>query len=145
LADVLNEVHLHLVWAVWDRRPLLTDEVRALVYQSILATAATCRCDVKAIGGIEDHVHVAVQFATTIAVADLVKQMKGSSSHLANEVIPSLNGTFKWQGSYGVFPVERASLALIIRYVERQEEHHRGMTTDLYLEQVFRSAPVSPA
>lgn len=79
MADVLNEVHLHLVWATWDRRPLLTDEVRAVVYRTILAVAATHHCQVKAIGGIEDHVHVPVQFATTISIADLVKNMKGSS------------------------------------------------------------------
>jgi REP element-mobilizing transposase RayT len=79
-------------------------------------------------------VHVVVQFATTASIAKLVKDMKGASSHLVNHRVPGQEAAFKWQGAYGVFPAEPESLLRVVRYVERQEEHHRNRTTDLRLE-----------
>jgi REP element-mobilizing transposase RayT len=56
------------------------------------------------IGGTEDHVHVLARLHPMVAVAELAKGMKGSSSHLiTHEVDPDAG--FKWQGSYGAFSV----------------------------------------
>jgi REP element-mobilizing transposase RayT len=89
-----------------------------------------------AIGGVEDHVHVVVRFATTISIADLVKQLKGSSSRAVNRDCPEASGRFRWQGTYGVFAVERAGLDRVVRYVQRQCEHHRAGDVDALLETV---------
>ena len=82
------------------------------------------RSDVLAIGGIEDHVHVLVRPATSIAPADLVKRMKGASSHMVNHDI-GCQTYFKWQGGYGAFSVSKRHVPMIRSYVTRQEEHHR--------------------
>ena len=42
-----------------------------------------------AVGGVENHVHLLVKLHSTISVADLVKELKGSSSHLiTHEIAP---------------------------------------------------------
>ena len=140
MAGVMNEVCLHLVWATWDRQPLLTRPVRAMVYRQIVAKAKEHGCPVLAIGGIEDHVHVVVRFATTITISDLVQHVKGSSSRLVDRAAVAHGHApfFKWQGGYGVFPVEPESLTRVIRYVENQESHHRERTTDERLERAPR-------
>jgi len=139
----MNWVYLHLVWATYDRQPLLTPEIRALVYRQITVKGEENRCPVQAIGGIEDHVHVVVRFATTVTIAKLVKDMKGSSSHLVNHEAQASGREpfFKWQGTYGVFPVGPDGLPRVVRYVERQEEHHRAGSTEPRLEQTFRPGP----
>ena len=120
------EVYLHLVWATWDRLPLLTPAVRERVYLCIRHEAARLKAEIIAIGGIEDHVHVLLRLPATISIADLVKQLKGSSSHLANhEVLPR---GFKWQGGYGCGSVSRRLVPTVRNYVLRQEEHHREGT-----------------
>jgi putative transposase len=97
------EAFLHLVWSTWDRAPLLSLDVRERVYLCMRHEAARLKVEVVEIGGIEDHVHVLVRFPATIPIAELVKQLKGSSSHLANrEMLP---GGFKWQGGYGAISV----------------------------------------
>ncbi len=141
MADVMNAVCLHLVWATYDRQPLLVPEIRALVYREIIAKGKENLCPVVAIGGTDDHVHVVVQFATTVSISKLVKDMKGASSHLANHRETGVPGTFKWQGTYGVFPIEPDSLPRVIHYVERQEEHHRDDSVDPRLEQTSRPTP----
>ena len=121
------EVYLHLVWATWDRAPLLTRDVRERVYLCIREEAARLKAEIVAIGGIEDHVHVLLRLPATISIADLVKQLKGSSSHLANhEVLPR---GFKWQGGYGASAVSPRHVRRVRNYVLDQERHHRNGDT----------------
>lgn len=119
-------MHAHLVWATWDRLPLLTKERQAILYRCIKEECAAMGAEVLAIGGIEDHIHVLVSLPQTTALSALVKQIKGSSSHLANKIAPS--EFFKWQGAYAAYAVEKANLRRIQNYIERQEEHHRNGT-----------------
>jgi putative transposase len=120
------EVYLHIVWATWDRAPLLTPAVRSRVYLCIREEAARLKSEVVAIGGVEDHVHVLLKLPATVTIATLVKQLKGSSSHLTNhEVLPR---GFKWQGGYGASSVSRRAVPMVRDYIHRQEEHHRDGT-----------------
>ncbi|MGH7463099.1 MAG: IS200/IS605 family transposase, partial [Longimicrobiales bacterium] len=95
-----TQLYLHGVWATWDRLPLITQAVEARLYAAVAAKCHELKCEMIAIGGDMDHVHVLVRFPTTLAVATLLKEVKGSSSHLmTHEVTP--NEFFKWQGAYG--------------------------------------------
>ncbi len=82
-----------------------------------------------AIGGVEGHVHVLVRIPTTVSVAGLVKQIKGSSSHLVTHRLGGRE-TFKWQGGYGAFTVSKENVPAVRRYVLRQKEHHRAGEMD---------------
>jgi REP element-mobilizing transposase RayT len=143
VADDFCDVFLHMVWATWDRQPLLTPEVCAVAYTQILNAARDVRCPAVVIGGIEDHVHLVVRFPTTIAIGDLAKQIKGTSSRAVNRDCPEAAGRFRWQGTYGVFAVERASLDRVIQYVQRQREHHRTGETDERFETMRVRQPPS--
>ena len=72
---------------------------------------------------MDDHVHVLVRLPTSIYVGELVKQMKGATSHLINHMGPERH-RLRWQGGYGVFSVSRRHVPLITRYILRQPEHH---------------------
>jgi REP element-mobilizing transposase RayT len=122
-----TEVYLHIVWSTWDRAPLLSADVRPRVYLCIREEAARLKSEIISIGGIEDHVHVLLKLPATVSIADLVKQLKGSSSHLVNhEVLPR---SFKWQGGYNARSVSRRVVPIVRNYILNQEEHHRGGTT----------------
>lgn len=77
-----------------------------------------------AIGGIENHVHLLTAFPTTITVSHLIKQVKGSSSHLVtHEIQPGK--FFKWQGSYGAFTVSHDGIDKVANYIRNQPIHHQ--------------------
>jgi putative transposase len=118
-------LYVHLVWATWDRMPLLNRTIERDVYRNVENEAVKMGCTVIAINGMPDHVHLLVKLPTTMTVADLVKQVKGVSSHFANETL-LLGSGFKWQGSYGAFTVSRWDLDKITGYVKRQKEHHEA-------------------
>jgi putative transposase len=90
-------------------------------------TAGICRKQkifVHAIGGVEDHIHLLLQFPATVAVADAVKKIKANSSGWMWDQI----GKFAWQEGYGAFSVSKSNIAAAVRYVQNQEKHHRRMT-----------------
>lgn len=100
MREPYTQLYLHLVWATWDRLPLITPNVEPRLYGPIIRKCRELKCVPIRIGGIENHTHLLVRLHTTIAVATLVKEVKGSSSHLmTHEIAP--NDFFKWQGAYG--------------------------------------------
>jgi putative transposase len=121
-----TELYCHLVWATWDREPLILAEHEPRLYAAIRTKLDELRCRDIAVGGVADHVHVVCRFPPTLAVADLVQQVKGGSSHCMTHAVGVTN--FRWQGGYGAFTFARRSLARTMDYVARQKEHHAANT-----------------
>ncbi|MBI1817740.1 MAG: IS200/IS605 family transposase [Deltaproteobacteria bacterium] len=122
-----TQLWVHCVWATWDRTPLLVSDGERAVYVAIPAKCDDLGCEPLAIGGIADHVHLVVRIPATLAVARLMKEVKGASSHLVTHQISS-GDFFKWHGSYGALTVGKDSVNAVKAYIERQEEHHNAVT-----------------
>jgi putative transposase len=58
-------------------------------------------------------------------VADLLKGIKGASSHLVTHMVQP-GEFFKWQGAYGAFTVSKQDVPQVMAYVQRQKQHHAG-------------------
>jgi REP element-mobilizing transposase RayT len=126
MREPFTKLFVHLVWATWDRLPILTPDLFAVVERAILHECMEMEVEVIAFGGVADHVHLLVRIPAKVSVAQLVKQVKGASSHLVNN---RLKTPFKWQGGYGAFSVSHSVLARVREYVLNQENHHRYGTT----------------
>ena len=118
-----TQLYLHCVWATWDRLPLITPAIEARLYPCIAAKCHELKCEMIAIGGMPDHVHLLVRLPTTLAVATLLKEVKGASSHLVTHEI-TLNDFFKWQGAYGAFTVSKDGVKTVADYINNQQAHH---------------------
>lgn len=68
-------VFLHLVWATWDRRPLLHGDIERQVHRAISAKCEELEVKLVALGGVEDHLHLLVRLPSTLTIADLVKHL----------------------------------------------------------------------
>lgn len=117
-------LHYHLVWATYQRLPMLTEQVEKQVYGTIFGKAKELELIVHAIGNVEDHIHVACSIPPKVAVADCLKHFKGASSRYVN-VQPNATGSFKWQEGYGAISFGDRAMADIVAYVKNQKEHHR--------------------
>jgi REP element-mobilizing transposase RayT len=102
---------------------LITPDIRRKLYRCIEGEARDKGCAVLALNGTDEHVHLVVSLPTTVTVAELVQQVKGVSSHMVNAGMAH-RAQFKWQGYYGAFTVSRWDVEPIVRYVQRQQEHH---------------------
>ena len=128
-----TELYVHIIWATWDRLPLLIEEIEVRVYASIAVKCRELDCEPLAIGGIVDHVHLLAKINPVVSVADLVKEVKGSSSHLVtHEIRPG--EFFKWQGAYRAFTVRKKKVEYLREYIRNQKSHHTVEKLNLELE-----------
>jgi putative transposase len=114
---------IHLVWATWDRLPLLMPDVERAVHRCIADEVQELKGTVLALNGMPDHVHLVMRLPATISIADLVKQIKGGSSRFINETLRP-ETLFRWQGSYGAFTVGLSEIDRVVEYVKHQKQHH---------------------
>ncbi len=122
-----TQLYLHAVWATWDRLPLITPDIELRLYGAINEKCRELKAYPLALGGIDDHLHLLVRLPTTLSVAELLKGVKGSSSHLITQEI-SPNKFFKWQGSYGAFTLAKQDVDRVIDYIRNQKTHHAAKT-----------------
>jgi len=93
-------LYYHLVWATQNREPLIKPEIEKRLYAYIVHKASELECFVYAINGWYDHLHLIIAIPPKYAVADVVKRLKGASSHDLNHGV-GLDYEFVWQRGYG--------------------------------------------
>lgn len=118
-----TQLYLHCVWATWDRLPLITREIEARLYPAITSKCRELSCEIIAIGGDADHIHLLLRMPATLAVAMLLKEVKGVSSHLMTHEVAA-NDFFKWQGGYGAFTLSKDGVKTVMDYINNQKAHH---------------------
>jgi len=96
-----------------------------LVHRQLRQIAQHERIFVHAIGGTDDHIHMALSIPPTLAIATAMKQIKGASSHAINLEV---GGTFGWQEDYGISTFSKRHLPLVVAYIENQRRHHADRT-----------------
>ena len=123
----LSCVLIHIVFSTKDRAPLLDSSVRPALDGYLATVARNSGCQCFRVGGVADHVHLAIRLSRTITIAQLVEELKTSSSKWLKTQSPALRG-FAWQGGYDAFSIGPTSVEGLKRYIDRQEEHHRTRT-----------------
>ncbi|MEO8870791.1 MAG: IS200/IS605 family transposase [Granulicella sp.] len=118
-------VLVHVIFSTKNRIPVLDKSVRPTLYAYLATVARSAKCDCYRVGGVADHVHLAIRLSRTTNVAELVEQLKSSSSKWLKTQSPELS-KFAWQRGYGAFSVGPADLKALIRYIDTQETHHRN-------------------
>ena len=127
-----SEIHLHIVWHTKQSDPLLTPEVEAFVHRCLRQRLVdTPGVFVHEIGGTETHVHVCLTILPTIAISELVGELKGASSHEVNQRLGRGCKLLQWQAGYGVVSFGTKDLEWVKAYVRNQRQHHaRGTAHD---------------
>ena len=126
--------YYHLVWATRNRRPLIDVKLEPALCSYREKKAGEFSMIVYAVNGIEDHIHLVAAIPPRFAVAEVVKALKGGSSHYLNHYGHSAD--FEWQRGYGVFTLGERQLPDAVAYVLAQKEHHRLGKTKAWLERV---------
>jgi putative transposase len=90
------------------------------------------------IGGVEDHVHLLIGLRAAHCLADVLREIKASSSKWVHEELKK--PLFSWQEGYGAFTVSASQIGAVKNYIANQEKHHRKKTfQEEYLEFLIQS------
>jgi putative transposase len=127
----------HITWGTKNRLALIEPTWEADLYGYLWGKATALECIPHAIGGMPDHIHVAISIPPKQSVATVIGQLKGASSHHINENYT--NGSFAWQAEYGVVSFSEKALPTIVDYVRNQKKHHSDNTIEETLENLTPS------
>jgi putative transposase len=121
----LSHVLIHIVFATRGRVPVLKPPTLNDLHAYLATVVRNAGCECHCVGGVADHVHLAIRLSRTLTVAKLVEDLKTSSSKWLKTQWLS---DFAWQAGYGVFSVGPHDLPALRKYIQTQEEHHRKCT-----------------
>ena len=80
MAQSLAFVLVHVVWSTKGRRPVLGDGVRPGLHAYLATIVRGAKGDCFRVGGVEDHVHLAIRMHPTRSLARIVSEVKTASS-----------------------------------------------------------------
>lgn len=122
-----NKIWIHAVWSTKDWKPFIAanaeDEIHGLIRKQLMELG----CFVRIINGMPDHVHCLFQLNPQKSVAEVIKQVKGSTSHSINQK-EITSGKFAWQTGYGAFSVSESVVPKAHEYIANQKQHHTKKT-----------------
>lgn len=129
-----TQILYQIVFSTKNRERTLSEGKREELFKYISRVLANKKCHLYQINGVEDHIHILTHLHPSVALADLVKDIKLSTSKFIKE--KSLFTNFRgWQGGYGAFTYSVDSKSILINYIINQAEHHRKKTfREEYLE-----------
>jgi putative transposase len=113
---------VHFVFSTKDRRPLISNELQAVLWPYLGGIARQNRMKPIIIGGVENHVHMLLAMPTDISPAEAMRVIKGGSSKWCREKHSKI---FGWQQGFGAFSVSHSIVAKTVRYIREQRAHHR--------------------
>ena len=123
----LSLVILHVIFSTKDRQAVLDPGTRPKLHAYLATVARNAGCECYRAGGMADHVHLALRLSRTVTIANLVEELKTSSSKWLKTQTSDL-ASFSWQRGYGCFSVGPTDVAALCSYIDNQENHHRTRT-----------------
>jgi putative transposase len=117
----------HLVFRTKDSLPAIKQDNVSQLYAYISGIIRNKNSHLYRINGIENHVHILTDVHPSVALADLVKEIKVSTSIWMknNGLFPAFNG---WSEGYGSFTCSYMDIGGLIEYIKNQQEHHAKKT-----------------
>ena len=128
---------IHAVWATKERTPLIEASVESTIHEYIAEQFAELGCPAKIINGMPDHIHCLFRLNPQKSVADVIKQIKGSSSHFVNQH-DLIADKFAWQTGYSAFSVSESAVGFVYQYIQNQKTHHQKKSFHQEYEEFIR-------
>ena len=139
MAGTYSQIYLQVVFAVKGRENLIFPKWRDELYKYIAGIIKTKEQKPIIVNGMRDHIHLFIGLRPSMAISDLVRDIKNNSSNFINEK-RWVKGRFSWQEGYGVFSYSHSQIETVYNYILNQEEHHRKKTfREEYIDFLERS------
>ena len=134
MANTYTQIYIQIVFAVQGRYNLIRKEYKEELHKYITGIIRNKKQKLIAINSMPDHAHIFIGMKPSIALSDLVRDIKNNSSTFINEK-NWVKGKFNWQEGFGAFSYGHSQMDAVVKYIQNQEEHHAKKTfKEEYLE-----------
>jgi len=119
-----TQIIYQIVFGTKNHEMIMIESGQERLYRIIWGILKNKKCHLYRIGGVEDHLHIVTHVHPSLAIANLVKDIKLATSALikSENIFPDFKG---WQIGYGAFTYSIEAKNNLIEYVKNQKEHHK--------------------
>ncbi len=122
-----TDLNYHIVYATKDRKPILSEDIFPRLVKYTGGILRELGGQLLEAGGVEDHLHIMAILPATLAVANVIRDVKSGTSGWVHQTFEQLHD-FHWQDGYAAFSVSHSAIPKVLKYIRSQREHHRKMT-----------------
>ena len=138
MANTYTQIYIQVVFAVQGRYNMIRKEHKEELNKFITGIIRNKKQKLIAINNMPDHAHIFIGMKPSIALSDLVRDIKNNSSAFINEK-KWVRRKFNWQEGFGAFSYGHSQMDAVVKYIQNQEEHHARKTfKEEYLELLKR-------
>jgi REP element-mobilizing transposase RayT len=123
MPNTFTQLYIQIVFTVKGRENLIGNKWEDELHKYICGIVNGNKQKVYAINGMPDHIHILLSIKPDIALSDLMRDIKASSSKWINEK-KLVVGKFQWQEGFGAFSYSQSQIDNVINYIKNQKEHH---------------------
>ena len=134
MAGSFSQIYIQVVFAVYGRENFLVKPWCNEVYKYMAGIIKGKNQKPIIVNGCLNHVHLFFGLKPSMALSDLIRDVKNNTSNFINDQ-KFVMGKFFWQEGFGSFSYAQSQIEQVYQYILNQEEHHRIKTiTAEYLE-----------
>ncbi|RPH34499.1 MAG: IS200/IS605 family transposase [Bacteroidales bacterium] len=127
MAGTYSQIYIQVVFAVNGRQNILQKPWREEVFKYMAGIIKGKNQKSIIVNGVSNHVHLFIGLKPSMALSDLVRDLKNNSSNFINSQ-KFVRGKFSWQEGFGSFSYSQSQIENVYQYILKQEEHHRKRT-----------------
>ena len=121
MANTYTQLYIHLIFAVKNRSCLLKEKYQPEIFKYISGIITNYENKSIIVNGTSNHIHILIGLNPAIALSDLVREIKKSSSTFITKN-KYVDGNFYWQEGFGGFSYHRNLLDIVFNYILNQKE-----------------------
>jgi REP element-mobilizing transposase RayT len=127
MSQSLVKNYVHIVFSTKHRASLIHPPYDTELHAYLGGICNALECQTIIVGGHINHVHILCMLSKKIALVQLTKELKASSSKWIKTKHPDFHN-FYWQYGYGAFSVNPAEVEKVVEYIKNQDKHHEKKT-----------------
>jgi putative transposase len=134
MAGTFSQIYIQVVFSPYKHENIIRDHWSGELLKYIGGIIRNKGQKLIAINSMPDHIHIFFGIKPSIAVSDLVRDIKNNSTNFINEK-KFVIGKFSWQEGYGAFSYSHSQINSVYQYIINQKEHHKKKSfREEYLE-----------
>ncbi len=127
MATALVSLLVQVIFSTKNRADLITPEIEPGLYDYLGGIAKNHKSRLLAANGTANHSHLLISLGKTIALSELIAEIKRDSSKWVKEQGRDFRD-FYWQEGYGAFSLGQSQVPTVKKYIAEQKVKHQTRT-----------------
>jgi putative transposase len=126
MPNTYSQLYIQIVFAVQGRKSFIKESFREELQKYIAGIKSEQKQKLMAIYCMPDHTHIFLSMKPSLAISDLVRDIKSNSCSFLKE--KEFVNQFSWQEGFGAFSYSKSQSKNVIDYVLNQPKRHKTLS-----------------